>query len=564
MKKKIKKGFNVTLAMTLAATMLAGCGGSKNTAPAAQEAEYSPDAYAEYSPSPSSDPSQKVASSGEKSTQKSTKNAQSDMSAGNYEEAATEGEEYMYYPPENSETYEKPDENGATLVSVNPLSTFAMDVDTASYSNVRRMIEDGYSREDIPTSAVRPEEFINYFSYDLNSPNKGEAFGITTELADCPWNKDHKIMFVGLKTSDMNSEELPESNLVFLIDVSGSMSSDDKLPLLKKSLNELVDNYTGEGTISIVTYSGEEKVLLEGENLSEKKKIKKAINSLSASGSTNGESGMKKAYEIAAENYIDGGVNRVIMATDGDLNVGISDPDELENFIKTKKDTGVFLSVLGFGTGNFKDASMQRLADCGNGNYSYIDSMMEAKKVLVDEMTSTMVTVAKDAKIQVEFNPNKVNSYRLIGYENRQMDAADFNDDQKDGGEVGAGHSVIALYEITTADSEKAVNLKYQSNEEKEYGNEYATVNVRYKEPEADESKLSSYTVTDEDEKEKMSDNMKFAQIVAEFSLILSDSDYKKDASYKHITDTYSEIGSKDEYKDEFIQLVRMVEKRDL
>ena len=533
MKKKIKKGFNVTLAMTLAATMLAGCGSSKNTAPAAQEAEYSSDAYAEYSPSPS-------------------------------EEAATEGEEYMYYPPENSETYEKPDENGATLVSVNPLSTFAMDVDTASYSNVRRMIEDGYSREDIPTSAVRPEEFINYFSYDLNSPDKGEAFGITTELADCPWNEDHKIMFVGLKTSDMNSEELPASNLVFLIDVSGSMSSDDKLPLLKKSLNELVDNYTGEGTISIITYSGEEKVLLEGENLSEKKKIKKAINSLSASGSTNGESGMKKAYEIAAENYIDGGVNRVIMATDGDLNVGISDPDELENFIKTKKDTGVFLSVLGFGTGNFKDASMQRLADCGNGNYSYIDSMMEAKKVLVDEMTSTMVTVAKDAKIQVEFNPNKVNSYRLIGYENRQMDAADFNDDQKDGGEVGAGHSVIALYEITTADSEKAVNLKYQSNEEKEYGNEYATVNVRYKEPEADESKLSSYTVTDEDAKEKMSDNMKFAQIVAEFSLILSDSDYKGDASYKHITGTYSEIGSKDEYKDEFIQLVRMVEKRDL
>ena len=329
-------------------------------------------------------------------------------------------------------------------------------------------------------------------------------------------------------------------------------------------MNELVDNYTSEGTISIVTYSGEETVLLEGEDLSNKKKIKKAINSLRAAGCTNGESGMKKAYELAAENYIDGGVYRVIMATDGDLNVGISDPDELENFIKTKKDTGVFLSVLGFGTGNFKDASMQRLADCGNGNYSYIDSMMEAKKVLVDEMTSTMVTVAKDAKIQVEFNPNKVNSYRLIGYENRQMDAADFNDDQKDGGEVGAGHSVIALYEITTADSEKAVNLKYQNNEEKEYGNEYATVNVRYKGPEADESKLSSYTVTDEDAKEKMSDNMKFAQIVAEFSLILSDSDYKGDASYKHITSTYPEIESKDEYKNEFIQLVRMVEKRDL
>ena len=273
---------------------------------------------------------------------------------------------------------------------------------------------------------------------------------------------------------------------------------------------------------------------------------------------------MEKAYEIAAENYVEGGVNRVIMATDGDLNVGISDPDELEKFIEEKKETGVFLSVLGFGTGNFKDASMQRLADCGNGNYSYIDSVVEARKVLVEEMCSTMVTVAKDAKIQVEFNPNKVNSYRLIGYENRQMAAADFNDDKKDGGEVGAGHSVIALYEITTADSEKAVNLKYQEGENKEYGDEYATVNIRYKEPEGEKSQLSSYVVTDKDERKEPSDNMKFAQIVAEFSLVLSDSDYKGDSSYEHVIETYSDIGEKDEYKDEFIQLVRMIEKRDL
>ncbi|RKM56373.1 DUF3520 domain-containing protein [Butyrivibrio sp. X503] len=534
MKKNLKKGFNVLVAMALASSMLAGCGGAKSTAPAAQEAEYSPtsDAY--------------------------------------YESAATESAEYSEgeytynYPPENTETYEKPEENGATLVSVNPLSTFAMDVDTASYANVRRMIEDGYSASDIPAEAVRPEEFINYFHYDLNSPDKGEAFGITTEIGDCPWNEDHKIMFVGLKTAEMNNNELPASNLVFLIDVSGSMSSENKLPLLKKSLKELVDNYTGEGTLSIVTYSGEEKVLLEGENLANKKKIKKAINSLSASGCTNGESGMKKAYEIASEYYIEGGVNRVVMATDGDLNVGISDPDELENFITEKKETGVFLSVLGFGDGNYKDASMQRLADCGNGNYSYIDSMVEARKVLVEEMSSTMVTVAKDAKIQVEFNPNKVNSYRLIGYENRQMDAADFNDDKKDGGEVGAGHSVIALYEVTMADSEKAVNLKYQNNEQEDYGDEYATVNVRYKEPEADESKLSSYVVTDNDVKEKASDNMKFAESVAEFSLILSDSDHKGNASYDHVIETYSDIQTRDEYKDEFIQLVRMVEKRDL
>ncbi|MBO4457863.1 MAG: VWA domain-containing protein [Butyrivibrio sp.] len=528
MKKTFKKGFNGFVSLALTSCFLVGCGGAKQDSYSATES----------SPTASYD------------------------SYDSCESCEEPGQ--AYYRSENNESYEKPDENGNTLVSSNPLSTFAMDVDTASYANVRRMIEDGYARGDIPAEAVRPEEFINYFSYDLNKPDNGEAFGITTEIADCPWNEDHKIMFVGLTTQEMDNKELPNSNLVFLIDVSGSMSSDDKLPLLQKSLKEFVDNYGGDGKVSIVTYSGHESVLLEGESLSNKKKIKKAIDSLRASGCTNGESGMEKAYQIAADNYIEGGVNRVIMATDGDLNVGISDPDELEEFIKEKKETGVFLSVLGFGTGNIKDSSMQRLADCGNGNYSYIDSMMEAKKVLVEEMSSTMVTVAKDAKIQVEFNPNKVNGYRLISYENRQMDAADFNDDKKDGGEVGAGHQVIALYEITTADSEKAVNLKYGNDEQKEYGNEFATVSVRYKEPEGEESKLSQYTVTDEDVKENPSDNMKFAQIVAEFALILTDSEYKGDASYDHITDTYSEIDAKDEYKDEFIQLVRMVEKRDL
>ena len=537
MKKTFKRGINGIVSMALATSLLVGCGGA-NSAPAA-DAE---------------------------SLSYSDKSSGYDLNSAEPVEGMCETCDdtgFVEFPIENNETYEKPDENGATLVSTNPLSTFAMDVDTASYANVRRMIEDGYGKGNIPAEAVRPEEFLNYFSYDLNAPKNGDAFGITTEISDCPWNKDHKMMFVGLKTGDINTEKLPKSNLVFLIDVSGSMRSDDKLPLLKKSMNEFVDNYTGEGTVSVVTYSGEEKVVLEGEELKNKDKIKRAINSLSANGCTNGQSGMERAYQIAADNFVEGGVNRVIMATDGDLNVGISDPDELENFIKEKKDTGVFLSVLGFGTGNFKDASMQRLADCGNGNYSYIDSMMEAKKVLVEEMSSTMVTVAKDAKIQVEFNPTKVNSYRLIGYENRQLDAADFNDDKKDGGEVGAGHSVIALYEITTADSDKAVNLKYQEGDKKDYGNEYATVNVRYKEPEGSESKLSSYAVSDADVK-AATDNMKFAQIVAEFSLILSDSDYKGDASYDHVIDTYAEINNKDEYKDEFIQLVRMVAKRAL
>ena len=537
MKKTIRKGFNGIVSMALATCLLAGCGGA-NTAPATDAESPS---YSDKSSGYNIDSAEPIEGMSERCNDTG----------------------FVDYPIENNETYEKPDENGATLVSTNPLSTFAMDVDTASYANVRRMIEDGYGKGNIPADAVRPEEFLNYFSYELNAPKNGDVFGVTTEISECPWNKDHKMMFVGLKTGGMDTEEIPVSNLVFLIDVSGSMKSDDKLPLLKKSLNEFVDNYAGEGRLSIVTYSGEEKVLLEGENLNNKKEIKRAINGLTANGCTNGQRGMERAYEIAAENFVEGGVNRVIMATDGDLNVGISDPDDLENFIKEKKETGVFLSVLGFGTGNIKDASMQRLADCGNGNYSYIDSMMEAKKVLVEEMSATMVTVAKDAKIQVEFNPKKVNSYRLIGYENRQLDAADFNDDKKDGGEVGAGHSVIALYEITAADSEKAINLKYQDGDKKDYGDEYATVNVRYKEPEGSESKLSSYAVSDSDVKEA-SDNMKFAQIVAEFSLILSDSDYKGDASFDHVINTYSEIGKRDEYKDEFIQLVRMVAKREL
>ena len=532
MKKTLRKGLNGFVCLALAGSVLVGCGGASESAYNASES------------SPTS---------GYDSCDESA--ACEEPMYSNYPE---------YEPKESGETYEKPDENEADLVRSNPLSTFAMDVDTASYANVRRMIEDGYDKGRIPTDAVRPEEFINYFSYDLNAPKNGEAFGITTEIADCPWNKDHKIMFVGLATEGIDKKELPNSNLVFLIDVSGSMDAPDKLDLLKKSMNEFVDSYGGDGKVSIVTYSGHEEVVLEGESISNRDKIKRAINGLRASGCTNGQSGMEKAYQIAADNFIEGGVNRVIMATDGDLNVGISNPDDLENFITEKKETGVFLSVLGFGTGNIKDASMQRLADCGNGNYSYIDSMIEARKVLVEEMSSTMVTVAKDAKIQVEFNPDKINGYRLIGYENRQMAAADFNDDKKDGGEVGAGHQVIALYEITTADSEAAINLKYGQGEDKEYGDEFATVSVRYKEPEGEESKLSQYTVTDEDVKETPSDNMKFAQIVAEFALILSDSEYKGEASYEHITETYSEIDAKDEYKDEFVQLVRMVAKRDI
>ncbi len=462
----------------------------------------------------------------------------------------------------NSESYTQPEENGFFVTAANPLSTFAADVDTASYSNIRRMIEDGYSLSQINPDAVRAEEFINYFSYNLNTPEGADKFGITTEISTCPWNKDHQLMLVGMKTQDIDFREAPASNLVFLIDVSGSMDSSDKLPLLQASFKELVDSLPNNGTVSIVTYSGQERVVLSGESMKNKGKIKSAIDSLTASGCTNGEAGMKKAYKIAADNFIKGGNNRVVMATDGDLNVGISSTKELEKFIKTKKDDGIFLSVLGFGTGNLKDDKMQTLADCGNGNYSYIDSLFEGKKVLVDELGSTLVTVAKDVKLQVEFNPAKVNAYRLIGYENRLMDAVDFNDDTKDGGEMGAGHSIVALYEIIPEGSASAISLKYQDNKEADYSDEYATVSVRYKEPDKDRSQLFDVVVTDDAVRDEASDNLKFAGMVAEFAMILSDSDHKGDSSFEYIMTTYKTLESTDEYQDEFNQLVRMVAKR--
>ena len=483
---------------------------------------------------------------------------------------ATEGC-YEYYndwcvepncmPPYNTESYDKPDENGFFLSQAQPLSTFAADVDTASYANIRRMIESGYGADRIDPEAVRPEEFINYFKYDLKSPRRGEKFGVTTEVSTCPWNPDHQLMFVGVKAEDKLDGEIPESNLVFLIDVSGSMSSENKLPLLQKSFKELVDNLPGEGTVSIVTYSSREKVVLDGADMSDKRKIKNAIGSLTAGGCTAGERGMEMAYEIAAENFIEGGNNRVIMATDGDLNVGISDPDDLEKFIEEKKESGIYLSVLGFGTGNYKDDKLERLADCGNGNYSYIDSLSEAKKVLVEEMSSTLVTVAKDVKFQVEFNPAQVNGYRLIGYENREMDAVDFNDDTKDGGEIGAGHAVIALYEIIPADSKSAIELKYQSKPEN-CSDDYATVKIRYKEPDENKSKLLTYVVDSEAFTEEAGDNLAFASLVSEFAMLIGDSDYSGNITYKDIMKGYKKIDNTDDYKDEFYNLVRMVEKR--
>ena len=467
----------------------------------------------------------------------------------------------------NTEEYDSIREIGFQSVRNQPLSTFSVDVDTASYSNLRRMIEDGYSLEEIPSGAVRIEELLNYFSYDYNLPEGDEPFGVTTVLGDCPWNEDAKLLQIGLKTEEIDFSEAPHSNLVFLLDVSGSMYSDDKLPLLQKSFAMLAEELTEKDRVSIVTYAGSDKVVLEGVSGDDKTKIIDALESLEAGGSTNGADGIETAYKLAGEYFIEGGNNRVILATDGDLNVGVSSESELDKLITKKKESGVFLSVLGFGTGNIKDNKMETLADRGNGNYAYIDSLSEAKKVLVKQMGATLVTVAKDVKLQVEFNPAYVKGYRLLGYENRMLQTEDFEDDKKDAGEIGAGHMVTALYEIIPVDSEQEIpetELKYQA----ESGNvgvengEWLTLKIRYKAPDSDESRLCSYPVTEDAYLEQPGEDFNFAAAVAEFGLLVRDSEYKKDASFENVRELLKLVDTEsDEYKDEFVYLVKKLER---
>ena len=467
---------------------------------------------------------------------------------------------------QNDEEYNYIKENGYTAVSSAPLSTFSADVDTASYTNVRRMIDDGM---DVPPDAVRIEEFINYFDYDYTDPADGEPFAVHTELSDCPWNDETDLLMVGINTKGFDAvlDERPAMNLVFLIDVSGSMYDDNKLPLVQKSFSMLTDNLTAADRVSIVTYAGSDEVVLEGADGNDRKKILRAINDLEAGGSTAGAAGINTAYDIAQKYFIDGGNNRVILATDGDLNVGLSSESELTRLIEEKRESGVFLSVLGFGTGNYKDNRLEALADYGNGNYSYIDSEKEAKKVLVDEMSGTLFTVAKDVKFQLEFNPANVKGYRLIGYENRVMAAEDFNDDTKDAGEIGAGHSVTVLYEIVPADSKMELGeseLKYASDSEGVMGDELLTVNIRYKEPEGSESKLLTYPVNKSLYSDKMSADMNFASCVAEFGMLLRNSRYIGDVTYKDVSAQLSKYDySDDDYKDEFIYLVNTMKRRD-
>ncbi len=439
----------------------------------------------------------------------------------------------------NTEEYNYYAENSYLSVAEHPLSTFSTDVDTASFTNIRRMIE---NNQNIDPNAVRTEEFINYFKYNYEYPDGDDKIAITTELSDCPWNADAKLMQIGLQAKDIDVQDI-DSNIVFLIDVSGSMADENKLPLVVQAFAMLAENLGENDRISIVTYAGRDTIELEGESGANYETIASTLAGLTAGGSTAGAAGINTAYELAEKYFIKGGNNRVILATDGDLNVGLSSEEELKALIEEKRDKGVFLSVLGFGMGNYKDNRLEALADNGNGNYAYIDSVDEAERVLVTEMNGTMFTVAKDAKIQVEFNPTNVAYYKLVGYENRLLEDQDFEDDTKDAGDVGANQQVTALYELILNDSkadsdDSKRTLKYQDDveypapekiDEKDLDKELLTVSVRYKEKDENESKLIDKAVklASYVNKEEMSENMKLACAATMFAKTLGNSETK-------------------------------------
>ncbi|MDF7807528.1 von Willebrand factor type A domain-containing protein [Pontiellaceae bacterium B12219] len=457
----------------------------------------------------------------------------------------------------DAEQYDMIVENVFKTALENPLSTFSIDVDRAAYANVRRFL----TQDQLPPmDAVRIEEMVNYFDYDYPQPAGEDPFVVSMEVADCPWNPGNQLALIGLQGLEIETEDLPPNNLVFLLDVSGSMNDSDKLPLLQSAMKLLVNQLRPEDRVSIVVYAGAAGLVLEP--TADKGRILDAVKRLNAGGSTAGGAGIELAYKIAKQEFIPDGNNRVILATDGDFNVGASSDGDLVRLIEEKRDSGIYLTVLGFGTGNYKDSKMEKLADSGYGNYAYIDDILEAKKVLVKEMGGTLVTIAKDVKVQVEFNPSRVKGYRLIGYENRMLAAADFNDDLKDAGELGAGHTVTALYELIPAGSEMDIpmagELKYQATRVLE-SDELMTVKLRYKKPDENESKLITRAVAvNEIQSLESGGNIGFASAVAEFGMLLRGSEFKGNSSYDDILRRAKAAkGSDDEgYRAEFIRLV--------
>ena len=472
-------------------------------------------------------------------------------------------------PPEQSrEGYDKRDENQFISPTVSPLSTFSIDVDTASYANIRRFIEQQGRLP--PKDAVKIEEMLNYFTYNYKAPRGPHPFSVDTEISIAPWNDSHRLVRIGLQGKKLATSKLPASNLVFLLDVSGSMNSANKLPLLKNAFSLLVNELRPKDKVAIVVYAGAAGVVLPATSGKHKERILDAIDRLRAGGSTAGAQGIELAYQIARKNYIRGGNNRVILATDGDFNVGQSSDGELVRLIEKTRRQGVFLTVLGFGSGNYQDAKMEKLADKGNGNHAYIDSILEAKKVLVSEMGGTLHTIAKDVKLQIEFNPAKVKAYRLIGYENRLLAAQDFNDDKKDAGELGSGHNVTALYEIIPAGSREAVagvdELKYQKvNTTGAAGSdELMTIKLRYKQPTGEKSELIVAPVKDNGTRlSRTSNDFRFAAAVAEFGLVLTDSKHKGTAGFGSVIERAQGAKGKDRegYRANFVRLVRKAAK---
>jgi len=475
---------------------------------------------------------------------------------------------YGYMAPTSvadNESYKGITENTFTNAASTPLSTFSVDVDAASYSNVRRFINNGQLP---PADAVRVEEMINYFNYDLAGPTDSGPVAIHTELSSAPWNTKHRLLRIGLKAKTIPTKNLPASNLVFLVDVSGSMNMDNKLPLVQSSLKMLVDQLRPQDKVALVVYAGAAGVVLPSTAGDKKESIKNAIDNLSAGGSTAGGAGIKLAYSIAAENLIKGGNNRIILATDGDFNVGASSDGDMEKLIEKKRESGIFLSVLGYGMGNYKDSKMETLADKGNGNYAYIDNITEARKTLVSEFGGTLFTVAKDVKLQIEFNPAKVQAYRLLGYENRILNKEDFNDDKKDAGDMGSGHTVTAFYEIVpvgikddymvSVDPLKYQKVKQASPVVTTGSEEMMTIKFRYKEPVSAVSKLSQAVVYDNPVAfAATSADFKFASAVAEVGMLLRNSKFKQKASYAHaIATARAGKGTDNEgYRAEFIRL---------
>lgn len=475
----------------------------------------------------------------------------------------------------NTATYDHVDENPFLPAASNPLSTFSIDVDTASYSNIRRFINSGSLP---PKDAVRVEEMINYFSYDYREPEGDKPFSIDLDSTACPWDPTHRLVRIGLKGREVANDKRPASNLVFLLDVSGSMMPAERLPLVKQAMRLLVEKLSEKDRVAIVIYAGGSGLALQSTTGDRKEVIMRALEELKAGGSTNGAEGIELAYKVAMENFIKSGVNRVILATDGDFNIGVTNQGDLIRLIETKAKSGVFLSVLGVGTDNLKDSTMQKLADKGNGNYAYLDSIDEARKVLVQQINGTLMTIAKDVKIQVEFNPARVASYRLIGYEKRMLRKEDFNNDKVDAGEIGAGHTVTALYEIVpagTGATDPAASvppvdpLKYQSPNPNAAATTYVdpkrseetlTVKLRYKKPDGDTSELTERAFTDNGSKfENAPPDLKFAAAVAEFGMILRDSAHKGNGTLGAVIEWAMEGKGRDAagYRAGFIEMAR-------